>query len=179
MSKHTAPLPTGEGLGVGLFFLPLILSLDVIFPVMILRESLTIPCLHLSPRLNCIGPERMVGWQAERHEGEGCHIERAVVGIPVGNVLLAVSAETDREITLLVEIVLLVEHAMEHLGKRCTHLTIAQITRQRLIPCHQSQRLHRSHTVRNTSSERWEGSLRRDESLENDAVLRQRLNSLS
>ena len=60
---------------------------------------------------------------------------------------------------------------MKHLGKCCTHLTVAQITRQRLIPCHQSQRLHRSHTVRNTSSECREGSLRRDESFENDAVL--------
>ena len=60
---------------------------------------------------------------------------------------------------------------MEYLGKRCTNLTVAQILRQLLIPCHQSQRLHCSHAVRNTSSESWEGTLWRDESLENDAVL--------
>ena len=33
-------------------------------------------------------------------------------------------------------------HAVKHLGKGCTNLTIAQILRQRLVPRHQSQRLH-------------------------------------
>ena len=60
---------------------------------------------------------------------------------------------------------------MEHLGEGCTYLTVAQVLRQLLIPCHQSQRLHGSHTVRNTSSECREGAFRRDESFENDAVL--------
>ena len=84
---------------------------------MILRELLIAPCLHLGPRLSCICPEWVIGRQAERHEGESCHVERTIIGVPVGYILLAVSTEADREIALLIEVVLLVEHAMEHLGE--------------------------------------------------------------
>ena len=113
----------------------------------------------------------MVGRQAKRHEGKGGHIERTIVGVPVCHVLLACSTETDGEIALLIEVVLLVEHTMEHLGQGCTHLTVAQVARQLLIPSHQCEWLHSSHTIRDASSESREGTLRRDETLQDEAIL--------
>ena len=60
---------------------------------------------------------------------------------------------------------------MEHLSQGSTHLSVAQVLWQLLIPYHQGKRLHGCHAVRNASSESRESSFRRDESLENDAVL--------
>ena len=55
---------------------------------MILREGLSAPGFDLRPGLRGIGPERMVGRQAEGHETERGHVERAVVGVLVGSQVL-------------------------------------------------------------------------------------------
>ncbi len=57
----------------GLFWyvhLPLVAGVDVVGPAVILGEGLTSPGLHLRPGLRGIRPEKMVGWQTERHEAE-------------------------------------------------------------------------------------------------------------
>ena len=57
-------------------------------PAVILREGLSAPGFDLRPGLRGIGPERMAGRQAEGHETERGHVERAVVGVPVGSQVL-------------------------------------------------------------------------------------------
>lgn len=112
----------------------------------------------------------MVGRQAEGHEGQRGHVERTVVGVPVGGLGL-VAAETDGQVTAFVEVLLLVEHAVEHLCQGCTYLSIGEFLGQRLIPGHQGQRLHGGHTVRCGAAYDGEGALRRDEALKDDAEL--------
>ena len=121
---------------VGYRGLPLIAGLDVVGPAMILGEGLTIPGLDLCPRLWGIRPERMVSGKSERHETQTRQVERAIVGIPVGNLGLR-ATETNRQIASIVEILLEVEHAMMHLCQGSSHLAIAQLLGQLLIPSYQ------------------------------------------
>ena len=62
--------------------------MDVIGPTVVLGEGLASPGFDLGPGLRGIGPEGMAGGQAEGHEAERGHVERAVVGVPVGSQVL-------------------------------------------------------------------------------------------
>ena len=57
-------------------------------PAVVFGERLSAPGLDLCPGLRGIGPERMAGWQTEGHEGQRGHVERTVVGVPVGSQVL-------------------------------------------------------------------------------------------
>ena len=57
-------------------------------PAVVFGERLSTPGLDLSPGLRGIGPEGMVGRQAEGHEGQRGHVERTVVGVLVGSQVL-------------------------------------------------------------------------------------------
>ena len=137
---------------------------------MVFGEGLSAPGLDLCPGLRGIGPEGMVGRQAEGHEGQRGHVERTVVGVPVGSLGLR-AAETDGQVTALVEIlervkrqsraVLLVEHTVEHLCQGCTYLSVGEFLGQCLIPSHQGQGLHGGHTVRYRAANDGEGALAR------------------
>ena len=88
---------------------------------MVFRERLSSPSLYLCPRLRCIFPERMIGRQSKRHKGQRTHIERAVVGVPVGSIGLT-ATESDGEIAALIEVILLIKHTVENLRQRGSYL---------------------------------------------------------
>ena len=72
--------------------------MDVIGPTVVLGEGLASPGFDLGPGLRGIGPEGMVGGQAQGHEAEACEIERAIVGVPVGYLRLG-TTETDGQVS--------------------------------------------------------------------------------
>ena len=121
--------------------LPFVSRVDVVCPAVVLGKGLASPGLDLRPGLRGIGPEGMVGRQGEWHERERGHIERAVVGVPVGCLRLG-AAEADGEEARIVVILLDVEHAVEHFRQGCAHLAIAQVVGQLLIPGHEGEGLH-------------------------------------
>ena len=106
----------------------------------------------------------------KRHEGQAGHVERAVVGVPVGRLGLG-AAETDGQVAGVVEVLLDVEHAVQHLGQRGAHLSVAQFARQRLVPRHQGQGLHGGQAVGRGASDDGEGAFGRDEALQDDGKL--------
>lgn len=77
------------GLGIGRGITPTLFPIQdfgVDIPFVILGEIIAFPCFLGSPFLVRGGPEG-IGWrETESHEGEGGHVERAVVGVPVGYV---------------------------------------------------------------------------------------------
>ena len=116
--------------------LPLIASMDVIGPTVVLGEGLASPGFDLGPGLRGIGPEGMVGGQAQGHETEACEIERAIVGVPVGYLRLG-ATETDGQVTCVVEVLLEVKHTVVYLRQCSTYLSVGELGRQFLIPCYQ------------------------------------------
>ena len=63
---------------------------------MIFWEVITFPGFFRGPFLVGGGPEGVGRRKTESHEGEGCHVERAIVGVPVGYVWMR-AYETDGE----------------------------------------------------------------------------------
>ena len=80
------------------------------------------------------------------------------------------SAEADGEIPFLIVVVLRVEHAVQHLRQGGTHLSVAQVFGQLLIPSHEGQRLHGSHAVGRAATDDGEGALGRNEAFEDNGV---------
>ena len=136
---------------------------------MVFREVLTVPGFHLRPRLCGIGPKGIGSRQAERHEGQCRHVERAIIGVPVGNIRL-VTAEADGEIAFAVEVVLAVKHPVQHLCECGPYLSVAELLWQSLVPGHERQGLHGSHAVGNGAAKDGEGALGRDEPLKDDGL---------
>lgn len=120
----------------------------------------SIPVVHRS--------RRMRSWKSQRQECQRSHIQTSVVGIPVGYIRLT-SGKSDSQETTFIEIVSAGKHTLHHRCQRTTNLCISHSCRQFLIPCHQSQWLHSSHTIRNGTTEYREGSFRRDETFQNQA----------
>ena len=65
-------------------------------PFVILWEVITLPGFLGSPFLVRGSPERICRRKTESHEGEGCHVERAVIGVPIGYVRMRTN-ENDGE----------------------------------------------------------------------------------
>ena len=112
----------------------------------------------------------MIGRQSKRHKGQRTHIERAVVGVPVGSIGLT-ATESDGEIAALIEVILLIKHTVENLRQRGSYLAVAEILRQRLIPRHQCERLHGSHTVGCGTADNRESAFGRYKTFEHDGHL--------
>lgn len=92
---------------------------------MIFWEGLTRPCFLLRGGQGGVGPEGMGGAQTQGQEGERCHVEAAVVGVPVGNVRLSAS-KANGQVAPLVEVLFAIEHTVHDHGERVAHLTVGE-----------------------------------------------------
>ena len=156
---------------------------------MVFREIITFPCFLRSPFLVWGGPEGVGRRKTESHEGEGCHVERAIVGVPVGYVWMRANetnGEESARVIVLGErrgvlgwvLYLTVEHTVGNGCEGGAHLSFGEFLRESFLPCKHSERLEGSHAVRDASANDWEGALWRDETLKDDTPFLHTLTNL-
>ena len=139
---------------------------------MVFGEIVALPSLLRGPFLRSIGPEGVVGGQSERHEGERCHIERAVVGVPVSHVGMR-TYEAYGEVAVVgeVRLALTLEHTLHDSRDAGAHLPVCELLGQLLLPGQHGQRLQHGQAVGNGAPYDGERAFGRDEALEDHAIL--------
>ena len=111
----------------------------------------------------------MRGGEAQREECERSHVETAVVRVPVGHVGLP-ARKAGGEEAAFVEILPVVEHAVQDCREGTPHLGTRHACGQLVIPGHEGQWLHGGHAVGDGAAEHGESAFGRDEAFEDEAV---------
>ncbi len=137
---------------------------------MIFGEWLSAPCFLRGCGQGSIGPEGVCGGKTKGQERQRGHVQRAVVGVPVGHVGLT-ACEAYGEESAVVEVFFAVKHVVHHRCKGTAHLAGGKAFGQFVVPGHKRQGLHGGHTVRYRATKYGEGAFGRDKTFENNAEL--------